>query len=113
MAGRYCFWYCMYHDCGVLICKEPNEYDMKAELNIPCCGVNNPYCKYVCKGILEYDNNEKIEEIQSVQKNYDREAGNWEWKYYLDNMYNVSGKEIVCNEKINKMNHILEWYYSK
>ena len=110
MEGRYCFWYCNHHDCGAIIFNTPIEFGRNIDLSV-VCGVENPNCEYVCKGILEYDNNnKKIIELEEVQLDYEIKGGGWEWKYYLDNIFDIAGNEITSNEP---QNLLLEWYYSQ
>ena len=122
MDGIYVFWYCFKHGDGIVIrYTMPNKpihicdtYE-STFLNIPdwvnICEVKNKnedHNNYMCVGIIQFYNNE-IFVIKSVKTNYERENDGFQFKYYLDNIYDFDTKENIDNIS----NNILyDWFDS-
>ena len=113
MEGEYTFWYCNRHDEGAIVFStfENRPYLMPEWLNIcyDCTSNRDKYCDYQYKGILEYKN-KKLKIIEPVQTSFEREAGGWKFEYYVNNVFDTTGKKITSDTITNIL---LEWFSTK
>ena len=104
------FWYCYTHDDG-FVCFHPNEiYNLENENNTNppkwlnyCAAVN---CVYNCEGIVELASNVDIDIKFPVKTSFEKEASEFQFEYYLHNIYDANNKTILENMPIL----LLDWF---
>lgn len=122
MDGIYVFWYCNYHDDGAIAYYELEDNILESKLYNPpewlnicyaCKTKKQIFCNYIQKGAIEYKNS-KINIISTVQKSFKKEGGGFEFKYYLQNIYDSNGQILI--EDINKHQlsiQFFKWFIEK
>ena len=76
-----------------------NYYEKIFKYVITMCGSKSPECKWTwrCCGNLEYNpEGELLIGQESVQTNFDRECGGWEFKYFQNELF-TSNEHIECH----------------
>jgi len=124
------FWYCNIHDDGCIafypkkdtLEKDTLEkdtidkdiYRLPECINLcyPLCPINtrNINCLYTKKGIIKIKDN-KIIEIAPLQLSFEREAGGFEFLYYLKNIIDINQEKEINECNIAKL--LMKWHYSK
>jgi hypothetical protein len=89
----YTFIYCLYHDDGYIYKSNKIYSDYKSY-----CGTNcESKCDLSVMGILSYDEI-KINEIQKINKCYNRYGGGFKFKYYLKNIIDENDNNLDIEE---------------
>ena len=101
----YTFIYCFYHDDGYIYKSNKIYSDYKSDYK-SYCGTNcESDCDLSIMGILSYDGI-KMNEIQKINKCYNRYGGGFEFKYYLKNIIDENDKNLDIDECIELKNYI-------
>lgn len=91
--GIYDIYYCEMHDQGYLVKRSSPEVILCIDTQVPCC-TRSCIGYHGHHGMVEVEK-ERITTIGTKPEGfYDRYAGHWEVRYFANEIYNDSGKEI-------------------